>query len=38
MVVSQLGKEMEKSEEMKICIDILSNILVTLMRRDVVRQ
>ncbi|XP_031549558.1 dedicator of cytokinesis protein 1-like [Actinia tenebrosa] len=35
MVVSQLSKEMEKSEEIKICIDILSNILVTLMRRDV---
>ncbi|KAK3743713.1 hypothetical protein QZH41_012379, partial [Actinostola sp. cb2023] len=35
MVVKQLGKEMERNEEMKICIDILSNILVTLMRTDV---
>ncbi|KXJ18384.1 Dedicator of cytokinesis protein 2 [Exaiptasia diaphana] len=35
MVVKQLKKEMERSEEMKICIDILSNILITLMRTDV---
>jgi len=36
MIVKQLSKEMERSEEMKICIEILSNILVTLMRTDVV--
>ena len=36
MVVEQLRNEMTKSEEMKICIDILNDILITLTRKDVV--
>lgn len=36
MVVEQLRNEMMKTEEMKNCIDILSDILITLTRNDVV--
>ena len=36
MVVEQLKNEMMKTEEMRSCIDILNDILVTLTRNDVV--
>lgn len=36
MVVEQLKNEMKKTEEMKSCIDILNDILITLTRNDVV--
>ncbi|KAJ7356302.1 Dedicator of cytokinesis protein 2 [Desmophyllum pertusum] len=35
MVVEQLKNEMKKTEEMKSCIDILNDILITLTRNDV---
>lgn len=35
MVVEQLKKEMRKTEEMRRCIDILNDILITLTRNDV---
>ena len=36
MVVEQLKNEMKKTEEMRRCIDILNDILITLTRKDVV--
>jgi len=36
MVVEQLKNEMMKTEEMRSCIDILNDILITLTRNDVV--
>ncbi|XP_048584524.1 dedicator of cytokinesis protein 1 isoform X2 [Nematostella vectensis] len=35
MAVSQIGKEMDRNEEMIICIDVLNDILIMLMRKDV---
>lgn len=36
MIVEQLKHEMNKSEEMKSCIDIMNDILIILTRNDVV--
>ena len=36
MVVEQLKNKMSESEEMRICIDILNDILINLTRNDVV--
>lgn len=38
MVVEQLKKKMTEVDEMKVCIDILNDILITLTRNDVVSE
>ena len=38
MVVEQLKNKMTEVDEMKVCIDILNDILITLTRNDVVSE